>query len=321
MHKKVFLASVLLLLSLPLILPDNPYIIHILILSFIWGVVASAWNLIVGYANVFSFGQIAFFAIAGYTSAMVSIYLGVSPWLAILAGAGAATLVGIAIGLVCLRLRGIYIALATLALHLTLPTLLSQGKIYGTGGTRGLAGVPPLQLGGYTFGPISYYYSGLAIFLLLLFAIYKIINSPLGWAFISLRDAEHFAKSVGINEYKYKLIVFGISAFITGIMGGFYAHYVGTISPAILHTDLFLMVIAMLLFGGLGRFPGAAIGAFAIIFLNELLRPTGTFRLLVLGAIIVATMLYMPHGLIGIFESLGRLISRTFKGKLKKQQN
>jgi len=321
MHKKVFLASVLLLLSLPLIFHDNPYVMHTLILCFIWGVVTEAWNLIVGYADVFSFGQIAFFAIAGYTSAMVSIYLRASSWLAILAGAGVTALVGIAIGLLCLRLRGIYIALATLALHLVLPTLLSQGRIYGTGGTRGLAGIPLLQLGEYTFSPISYYYLGLAIFLLLLFAIYKIINSSLGLAFISLRDAEHFAKSLGVNEYKYKLMVFGISAFITGIMGGFYAHYIGTISPAILSIDLFLIVIAMLLFGGLGRFPGGAIGAFAITFANELLRPTGTFRLLILGAIIVTTMLYMPQGLIGILEFLGRLISRIFKGKLKKQQN
>lgn len=316
MNKKITLVSILVLSILPLIFHNNTYIMHILILCFIWGGVASAWNLIVGYANVFSFGQIAIFAIACYTSAMLTLNLGVSPWLGILAGAGVAALVGILIGLPCLRLKGIYVALATLAIHLALPTLLSQGRVYGTGGTRGLAGIPPLQIGTYTFGLLSNYYFGLGLFLLSLFAIYKIINSPWGLAFISLRDKEHFAKSLGVNEYRYKLIVFAISSVITGVMGGFYVHFISAVSPAILHTDLFLMVIAMMLFGGLGRFPGAAIGAFAIIFLNEALRPVGTFRLLVLGMLIVVSMLYMSQGLIGILESIGRSIRRISKGRL-----
>ena len=106
-------------------------------------------------------------------------------------------------------------------------------------------------------------------------------------------------------------MVFGISAFITGLMGGFYSHYIGVISPTILGTDIFLMVIAMMLFGGLGRFPGAVIGAFAITLANELLRPVGHFRHLILGAVIVATLIYMPQGLIGLLESLGNLMSRV----------
>lgn len=114
-------------------------------------------------------------------------------------------------------------------------------------------------------------------------------------------------------------MVFGISAFITGLMGGFYAHYIGIISPAILGTDIFLMVITMMLFGGLGRFPGAVIGAFAITSANELLRPAGSFRLLILGAIIVATLIYMPRGLIGLLESLGNWMSRVKNRRLGMQ--
>ena len=86
-------------------------------------------------------------------------------------------------------------------------------------------------------------------------------------------------------------------------MGSLYSHYTGSISPALLGTELFLMVLAMVLFGGLGRFPGGAIGAFAITFANELLRSAGTFRLLILGGLIVVTMIYMPKGLMGIVES------------------
>lgn len=311
MNKKLITIGVLVLLVLPLFIYDKSYFMHILILCLVWSVVASAWDLIMGYASIFSFAQIAFFVVAGYTTGMLSKYFGLSPWLGIFPGAVVATVAGIAIGLPCLRLKGIYIAVATLSLHLILPTLLTQGRVYGTGGSHGLAGIPPFQVGGYTFGHLSWYYLLLIVSLVLLFAIYKIINSHLGVAFVALRDAEQFAKSLGINEYKHKIIVFAISAFITGIMGGLYTHYMGAISPATLRTDIFLMVIAMVLFGGLGRFPGAVIGAFAITFMNELLRPAGTFRLLILGAIIVVTMVYIPNGLMGILEYLDRIKIKT----------
>lgn len=318
MPNKYYLVAVLLLLIMPAIFHDKSYIMHTFTLCLIWGVVASAWNLMLGYAAIFSFGNIAFFTFGAYASAMLSMQLGISPWLGMLAGGAIAAIVGVGIGLPCLRLRGIYIAVVTLGLHLMLPTLIHQGREYGTGSRDGLSNIPPLYFGGYTFDRLVWYYFGLALFLLFLFAIYKIINSRVGLAFITLRDGEVFAKSLGVNEFKYKLIVFGISSFITGIMGAFYVHYMGMISPTILSTDRFLMVIAMVLFGGLGHFPGAALGAFAITFANELLRPTGGFRLLILGAIIVVTMIYMPGGLIGALESFGRLVSSTFKRGLEK---
>jgi branched-chain amino acid transport system permease protein len=309
MNKKLLLATVIALAILPIFVHHRTYIMHIMILCFIWGVVASAWNLIMGYASIFSFSQIAFFTISGYTTGMMSKYWGVSPWLGIVPGAILASIAGVLIGLPCLRLKGIFIAVATLALHLSLPTLLSQGRAYGTGGSHGLAGIPPFQVGERVFGHLSWYYLLLIVFLILLFVIYKVIHSRMGLAFVALRDAGHFAESLGVNDYKYKLIIFAVSAFITGIMGGLLTHYTGAISPAMLGTDLFLVVIAMVLFGGLGRFPGAVIGAFAITFANELLRPTGTFRLLILGGIIVVTMIYMPKGLMGMLESVGRFLS------------
>lgn len=309
---------IVLLLVLPAIFHDKSYVMYIFTLCLIWAVVAAAWDLMLGYAAIFSFGNIAFFTIGAYASAMLSLQLGISPWLGMLVGGIAATVVGVGIGLPCLRLKGIYIAVVTLGIHLILPTLLEQGRQFGTGSTHGLTMIPPLYLGGYTFDRLGWYYAGFAIFLLFLFVIYKVINSRVGLAFVALRDAEPLAKSLGVNEYKYKLIVFGISSFITGVMGAFYVHYSGMISPTILTTDRFLTVIAMVLFGGLGRFPGAALGAFAITFANELLRPTGEFRLLILGAIIVATMIYVPGGLVGILESFGRLVGRAFKKGFEK---
>jgi branched-chain amino acid transport system permease protein len=279
-----------------------------------WGVVASAWDLSMGYANVWSFGHIAFFVIGGYTGAMTVMYLGIPPEAAIPLGGVAAAIIGILIGLPCLRLHGIYIAMVTFGVHLVLPTFILWQRDY-TGGNPGLFGFAPLQLGQYTFSssvPFFSYYIIFGISILLLFAIYKIINSPIGLAFVALRDSEPHAKSLGVNEYRYKLIVFAISAFIAGLMGALYTFFYGTISPLMLEVSTFLLVLIMLMIGGLGRFPGAVIGAFVITFTSEALRPLMYARFVVLGAIVVAVMIAMPGGLMGIPDIVRPFIRRTF---------
>ncbi len=315
--KSYFVLGALLLFSLlPIVLGDNPHIMHLLILSFIWGVVAAAWDLILGYARVFSFGQIVFFAVGGYTTAMLTEQLGISPYLGILVGGALAGAMGILIGLPCLRLRGIYVGMVTFALHLVAPTLAASGAPLGTGGTYGKFGISPLYVGAYTFSKLEllpWYYLAFGIFTLFLFVIYKIINSSVGLAFIALRDAEPFAKSLGVSQFRSTLMAFGICAFITGIMGAFYVHYMGVISPSIFKFDIFLLALVMVLLGGMARFPGAVIGAFAITFANDFLIVTGPFRLVILGAITVAVMITLPQGLMGIPEAVNRLIRRTSK--------
>jgi len=113
------------------------------------------------------------------------------------------------------------------------------------------------------------------------------------------------------DEYKYKLLVFGISSLIAGLMGSFYAHYLGQISPAIFALDFFLLILLMLLAGGLGVFPGAAIGAFTITIINELLRVTLLWRYVILGVIVVVTMMFLPKGVMGI-PDLFRAIYRRY---------
>jgi branched-chain amino acid transport system permease protein len=169
---------------------------------------------------------------------------------------------------------------------------------------------------------VPWYYLTLLFFLVFVYAIYRIIRSPVGLAFIALRDAEPLAKNLGIDEYKYKLLVFGISSFIAGVMGAYYAHYFGLISPAVLSLELFLTILVMVLFGGLGVFPGAIIGAFVISFVNEALRPTLAWRLVALGAIVILVMMFMPKGMMGIPDLLGQgyrrfLKRRTAKGEVQ----
>jgi branched-chain amino acid transport system permease protein len=301
-NRNFCIAAVLFLLFIPAITLNNNYLMHFLVLCFIWGVTAEAWNLIMGYAGIFSFGQIAFFTIGAFAAGLLSLQLGVSPWLGMPLAGLITACVGFLIGLPSLRLKGEYIALVTYALHMLLGALVFRGKAIGieTGGF--LWNIPSLTFFGYEFprnAVISWYYLGLVLFLLFLLFIYWIIHSPIGRAFVALRDAEPLAQSLGIDQFKYKLIVFSLSAFITGVMGAFYAYYVAVISSRMLGLDFFVKALIMVLLGGIGRFPGAAIGAFIITIGYEAMRPLMSYRLIVLGIFVILTIIYLPGGILG----------------------
>lgn len=315
--------TIVILIVLPFFFHQSNYIMNILILCMIWGVVAASWDLILGYANVFSFGHLSFFVIGGYSSGLLAEYAGLSPWLGFLAGGIAAAIIGFLIGIPCLRLQGMYLAIVTFSLNFVLPVIIvwaGPGKFdnFSTGGSWGLERIPAPNLFGYIFTRqemVPWYYFTLVFFILMVSVIYAIIKSNIGLAFIALRDAEPQAKSLGINEYKYKLLVFAISAFIAGTTGAFYAHYFGLISPASMNLDAFLIVLIMVLFGGIGVFPGAITGAFIITIVNELLRPTLEWRLVILGGIVILTMMFMPKGVMDIIAALRKLLQRTIKMK------
>lgn len=276
------------------------FIIHIFIMTFILSAVVAAWDLIVGYAGIFSFGQVAFFTIGAYGSAITSMQLGVSPWLGIILGGISAGIVGLIIGIPCLKLKGLYVALVTFTLHLSLTAFIYLGKPIGTGGSHSLTGIPSLNIGTYVFtimNRVPTYYVALALSSVVIFIVYKIIHSSFGMAFTALRDSENFSKSIGINEYKYKIIVFGLSSLLAGIMGGFYSHYVGLISHNLVGLDLIILLLVALIVGGLGKFPGSIIATYIIVFLNEYLRPLEEYRAIILGVIIIAAIILLPGGI------------------------
>lgn len=290
---------------LPLFIYKNSYIVGLLITCLVWGSMAAVWNFTMGYAGIFTFGQFGFFAVGAYVSGMLAKHLAISPWFTMLGGGCGACLVGLLIGIPCMRLKGAYIALITWALHLVLGPMIKVAEPLGTGGSTGLMSIPPLSIGAFVFSRTSllpWYYVGLAISFLILLVVYRVIFSSVGLGFIGLRDSEEFAKTLGINEYKYKLMVFGISAFLTGVIGAFYVHYAGIISPRILGLDIFLLVMLMLIIGGIGTFPGAFIGGIIVLILNELFRPLGPYRFLIFGAVVIVAIKAMPEGLLGRFN-------------------
>jgi branched-chain amino acid transport system permease protein len=312
--RKDFMVLIVMFLFLsvaPVFLHNNLHIMNILITCLIWAVVAAAWDLIMGFAGIFTFGQIAFFVIGAYGSAILTRAFGISPWFGILFGGVIAGVAGVLVGLPCLKLKGAYVALVTFAVHMILEPFLKSdaGRAIGTGGAQGILGIPPLKLGNYAFSslePVPWFYTAVGISLISLFIIYKVIHSTWGLAFIAVRDSELFAKTLGVNDFRYKLMVFGISAFLTGGIGAFYGHYVGVLSTRVLGLDLFLILMVMLVLGGMGRFPGAVVGTFVTVFLSELLRPVGHYRMLIFGAVVVLLVMFMPQGITGILFSSKR---------------
>jgi branched-chain amino acid transport system permease protein len=145
--------------------------------------------------------------------------------------------------------------------------------------------------------PIHSYYINFGLFLGMLIVIYKTINSSTGLAFVALRDSRELATASGVSEYREKLKVFALSSFLTGIAGGFYVHHTGTITPALFAIEPFLLALAMMAFGGIGRFPGAVLGAVVLVFAGEWLRLFGILRFVMVGSLICAVILFFPGGL------------------------
>jgi branched-chain amino acid transport system permease protein len=269
-----------------------------------WCVVVAAWDLLIGYAGIVNFAQLVFFAIGGYGSQMLAMKTGIALLPCLFFAALLVGISGLMVGLPCLRLRGEYVALFTFAVHLAFPTLLSQGRAFGTGGSGGLIANGPLDIAGHQFvtaDKTSWYFLMLAVAAMSIWLIYFVLlEGKWGRAFIALRDAEISARSLGVNEFGYKLLAFTLSATLTGLVGGLYTAYVGVITPNILGNEFFLMVMVMLCVGGIGRFPGVLVGAFVITLGNEALRGFGQYRLIILGLVVIATLLFLPNGLVDL---------------------
>lgn len=308
------------LLALGGALISDSYVQHVLILCFIWCMVAAAWDLTLGYAGIFNYAQIALFAFGAYATGMLTMRLGLPPIAAVALATALTGLLGLLIALPCLRLQGEYVALFTFSIHLAMPPLIQLAKPLGTGGTMGLLGIPPLQAFGVTFGPmnkIGWYFLALGAAAISVYLVYFVVlRSRPGRAFVALRDSAEFARSLGVNAFKYRLLAFTLSALMTGFAGALYAHYTSVVTPKILGNEFILLVIVMMAIGGIGRFPGAVLGAFVITILNELLRDAGTYRLLILGMLVVLTLLLLPNGLVSLWEKVKRIgRSRPIGGK------
>jgi branched-chain amino acid transport system permease protein len=300
------LLAALIALALPLAV-GSTYVLHVLILALIFGMFAVAYNLVTGYTGLKTFGHHAFFGLGAYASALVCMRFAISPWLGIWIGAALAAVCGVFIGLPVLRIKSMpHVAIVTLAFAEIVRISCSNLKDI-TRGELGLWGIPAFEgfrlpgLGPVAFDPANktgYYYLAVFLLALTLLTTAFILRSKVGLAIVAIREGENAAESLGVNLTRIKLFVFGYSAFVVGVAGGFYAHYVGILTPsAAIGPDLMILVIAMVLVGGLGTFSGPIVGALLLTFLGESLRFLDQYRLLVYGGLIMASVMFAPRGL------------------------
>ncbi|XAT59961.1 branched-chain amino acid ABC transporter permease [Rhodobacteraceae bacterium Araon29] len=319
-----------LLLAIGLVLPlfiDSRYSMSQLTLFLIWATVVSQWNIVMGFAGIFSLAQLVLFGFGGYTTAMLAKYFGINLFLGTFLGGVATIFVGVLIGAACLRLRGIYVALLTFAIAQAAFSLISSdiscftgsGQTCKTltGGQRGLS-----QFGDYGFRELlgrnyitGNYYVALGALTLATLVSIVVVRGPLGYAFRALRDNESVAVCAGINRFKYQLLVFGISAFVTGIAGGIYAAHFKVIGPSVLGFPLFAFLVSMMIVGGLGNLWGPILGAALLMYADEQLKDFTEYRNMGLGAIIVLFVVLLPDGLAGMVErgwqKYGPILKRT----------
>ncbi len=303
----------LLILVLPQIIRSN-YVLHLMIIILIYGLLAGSLNIITGFAGQMSLCHGALFGMGAYTSAILSMRYDLPIIATIFIGASTACLLGVVlIGLPSLRTRGIYFAVTTLGFQ-QIAFLLFKNLVGVTGGPSGLPRVPQIVLFGFKFCSRNHIlYLIMIILLIVTILINLICSSRVGLEWRVLKSDDIAAASVGVNTYYSKVLAFAISAFIAGLAGAFYAHYIGFISPDSFSGPASIMVVTMAILGGLGTITGPLIGAAIITFLMEYLRMLGEWRLVVYGVILIYLIIYAPNGITGIYKNLTAKICRKTK--------
>ena len=291
--RTIVLIFCLTLLLLPLVM-NHPYYLGILFLASIFAIFAASWDLLSGFTGQMNFGHALFFGVAAYTAALLNLHFGLAPWLTIPLGALAAVLAGLIIGVPCLRLRGIYLALATLAFPLILIAVVHTFPNI-TGGEMGVSGIDPLS-GSRTID----YYIAVTLMIGLGFVMWKITASKTGLIFHAIREDEVAARASGVNTTRYKLLAFCLSGFFAGIAGGLYVHYMKVAGPSTLELLLSFQVVIWAIFGGIATIYGPIAGVFVLyvpLTLLESVPVLSEIRMLLIAIIVVLTMLFMPEGL------------------------
>ena len=285
------------------------YLLHILVIAGIYIILTLSLNLIVGYTGLPALGHAAFSCIGAYTSSLLALNMGVSPWIGLLIGACVAALSGIVIGYPAVRLKGDYLALATFGMGVIVYSI-AKNWVSLTRGPMGLPGIPGFSIFGIQLSEIWSYLLLVSVFVaIIIFVINRIVNSPFGRILRSIREDEIASEALGKNTTRYKLLVFIIGAFFAGIAGSLYAHYITFIDPSSFTVMESITILLMVIFGGMGSISGSIVGAVVLVVFPELLRFLGMpssiaapMRQMIYGLLLVVLMLKRPQGIMGVYK-------------------
>lgn len=307
-------------LFLPVII-TNPFYLHLIIISFIWSILASSLNICMGYTGLVSLAQGSFFGIGAYGVSLIMLKCGLIYWFAVPLSLAVVVLVSLGIGLVALRTRGPYFVIFSLCVCLIVTTIIHHWDTL-TEGARGLTSIPVISpisipgLGTIRFtGMISQYYLFLTVLVFTLLVIKLIINSRLGRALMAVRLNESLADSLGINVMATKMFSFVLAAFFAGVAGVLYPPYISYLNPADSSFWVSFNAILYVIVGGYGTLAGPVIGVFLMTFIPEILRFLTEFRLIFYALVLILTVIFFPTGLIGLPGLIRRKVMGVNRAK------
>lgn len=290
-----YIFLLVLIIAFPFVINDN-YTLSIAIFAGINSLVAMGLSLLMGYAGQVSLGQAGFYGIGAYVSAILGLKFGIpfvlSAFIATLVSAFAAVLLAIP----ALKLKGHYLAVATLGFGEIIYIILNE---LGPGGPSGFGDIPQISFLGYKLtGQISYFYLIWAIVFILLIFSYNIINSRIGRAMRAIHDTETGSSAMGIDVATLKIKIFILSAIYASIAGSFYAHYITFISPSTFSLFHSVLILTMVVIGGASNLFGAVVGAIIITILPEVLRKFEELDVLIYGLILTLSLLFIRKGIV-----------------------
>ncbi len=302
------------LLLFPLLAPHVSILSHymdVMVFVGIYSIMTIGLCLLMGYAGQISLGHAAFFGLGAYISGMVTTKYGINPWLCLLMGMIVSSVIAVIIGAPSLKLRGHYLAMATLAFCIII-TIVFNENVELTGGPDGLAFIQGLSLMGYPLDSIAkYYYLVWSFVLVTLLLSLNVIRSRVGRAMRSIHGSELAASAMGVNISKYKIYVFVVSAGMASVAGSLYAHYLNFLSPASFDLFVSIKLLIMIILGGMHSIWGAVVGAVLITFLNyEWLHYFEEAEGMIYGLIILVIIIFLPGGLVSVPGKVRRIWTR-----------
>ncbi len=281
---------------------------------------ATGLNILTGYTGQVSLGQAAFMGVGAYTVAWLDTHTGLPFFINLLAGAGTATVIGMIAGLPSLRVKGLYLAIATIAASFILQFVFINWESV-TRGMRGMNIDPPSVLGTSLANPEQFYWLVVPVTVVMVVAAANLFRTRIGRAFIAIRDRDISASVLGIHLPTYKLMSFGIASFYAGLAGGLWAYFFGSINPESFPLVMSIFFLAAIIVGGMGTILGGILGAVFMTLTPEMLRYAvdiaspfiddpgailSPLRTMVFGLLIVGFLLFEPHGLAEIWRRVRR---------------
>jgi branched-chain amino acid transport system permease protein len=308
----VYLSFAIMVLLAPAIFSGG-YLLNVLIFVGINTMLAVALNLLLGFAGQISLGHAAFFGLGAYISGVATATYGMNPWLALVAAAAIVGMLAFAIGFPILKLKGHYLAMATLGFGIIIYIFFNE-TVNLTGGPSGLTGIPYFNSGAFAFDTdLKNYYLIWSITLLTLLMSANLVNSRIGRALRAIHDSEVAARVMGVNVRLLKVQIFTLSAIISSVAGSLYAHTMTFISPASFGFNFSVELLTMVVIGGLGSIYGSFFGAALLTLLPEFLRTFQDYDIVVYGLLLVLMTMFMPGGLAKGIPDLIRYLTERLR--------